>query len=327
MNANDIFKKLSQPPTNNAWTQNVHMDVADLIRKLEKPQKIVDAVIDTDAYNEIDDQFAIAYALRLQDTINLQAFYAAPFLNMNSDSPKQGMERSYDEILRILSLANETRYPVYRGSDRFLPDEHTPVCSEAVDDLIARGMAHEPDDPLYVIALAAPTNIASALLKEPRLIQRLVVIWHGGTAFDQPMCNSFNACQDIASTRVVMGSGVPMVLQPGKGVANILSTTGPELEYWLRGKNPLCDYLVDKMNEEARLWKLTGAWSHPLFDVAALSWLRKDRKYMEDTLRHMPLISYDLHYEFDTRRHFVRYVYSMDRDAILTDLFERISQK
>ena len=195
-----------------------------------------------------------------------------------------------------------------------------------MEDLIARGMAHEPDDPLYVVAIAALTNVASALLKEPRLVERLVVVWHGGTAMDQPLCNSFNACQDIAATRVVMGSGVPMILQPGKGVSNILVTTMPELEYWLRGKNPLCDYLVDKMAEEARLWKLSGAWSHPLFDVAALSWFLKDRKYMEDCLRHMPLISYDLHYEFDTRRHFVRYVYSMNRDAILTDLFERISQ-
>lgn len=326
MDGTSIMKMLNKGPTDNAWTNGITVDAASLIQKLEKPKKIVDVVIDTDAYNEIDDQFAIAYALKLRDVINIQAFYAAPFMNMNADNPKLGMERSYDEIARILSLAGETGYPVYYGSDRFLPDEHTPVNSQAVDDLIERGMSHAPDDPLYVVAIAAITNIASALLKEPRLIERLVVIWHGGTAFDQPACNSFNACQDIAATRVVMGSGVPMVLQPGKGVANILMTTGPELEYWLRGKNPVCDYLISKTNEQVNLWKLTGAWSHPLFDVAAFSWFLRDRKYMEDCLRHMPLISYDLHYEFDPRRHFVRYVYSMNRDAILTDLFERISQ-
>ena len=34
------------------------------LRMLETPQTTFDLVIDTDAYNEIDDQFAISYALR-----------------------------------------------------------------------------------------------------------------------------------------------------------------------------------------------------------------------------------------------------------------------
>lgn len=33
------------------------------LRMLETPKASVDLVIDTDAYNEIDDQFAIAYGL------------------------------------------------------------------------------------------------------------------------------------------------------------------------------------------------------------------------------------------------------------------------
>lgn len=34
------------------------------LRMMETPQTTFDLVIDTDAYNEIDDQFAISYALR-----------------------------------------------------------------------------------------------------------------------------------------------------------------------------------------------------------------------------------------------------------------------
>ena len=297
------------------------------LKKLGKPSKIADVVIDTDAFNEIDDQFAIAYALKLTDVINVQAFYAAPFINWHAESPKTGMEKSFDEIHHILGLAGCEKYRdlTFHGSDRFLPDEHTPVDSPAVDDLISRGMSRDPDNPLYVVAIAAITNIASALLKEPRLVDRLVVIWHGGTALDWPICNSFNACQDIAATRVVMGSGVPFVMQPGHGVTSKLGTTGPELDYWLKGKNVLCDYLVNRMKEEARLWKLPEVWSHPLFDVAALSWFLQDKRYMDECLRPTPLISYDLHYEFDSRRHLMRYVYDVNRDQILTDLFRRIS--
>ena len=43
----------------------------------------VDVVIDTDTYNEIDDQFAVSYLLRSKDRLNTVALYAAPFFNDN----------------------------------------------------------------------------------------------------------------------------------------------------------------------------------------------------------------------------------------------------
>ena len=75
------------------------------LRMLETPQTTFDLVIDTDAYNEIDDQFAISYALRAQDRLHLLALCAAPFHNERSTGPADGMEKSYQEILKLLSLA------------------------------------------------------------------------------------------------------------------------------------------------------------------------------------------------------------------------------
>ena len=49
------------------------------LKNLEVPKGRIDAVLDTDTYNEIDDQFAIGYMLRSEDKINLKAIYAAPF--------------------------------------------------------------------------------------------------------------------------------------------------------------------------------------------------------------------------------------------------------
>ena len=69
-----------------------------LLSALEWPSGRVDAVLDTDAYNEIDDQFAIAYLLRSRDKINVKAVYAAPFFNDKSQSPEDGMLKSYSGI-------------------------------------------------------------------------------------------------------------------------------------------------------------------------------------------------------------------------------------
>ncbi|MBW7457493.1 nucleoside hydrolase, partial [Paenibacillus sepulcri] len=133
------------------------------VRRLQPPAGKINMVLDTDTYNEIDDQFAIVYALLSKDKINLQAIYAAPFHNELSDGPKDGMEKSYDEIIRILEQMNEPAGGfVFRGSEGYLPGPQEPVDSEAARDLIAKAMAAPDDEPLYVVAIAAITNIASA---------------------------------------------------------------------------------------------------------------------------------------------------------------------
>ena len=73
------------------------------LKNLSVPTAPIDVVLDTDAYNEIDDQFAIAYLLRTKG-LETKAIYAAPFYNSNSTSPEDGMERSYDEIGKLLAL-------------------------------------------------------------------------------------------------------------------------------------------------------------------------------------------------------------------------------
>ena len=99
---------------------------------------VVDVILDTDAYNEVDDQYAIAYLLLLKNQFNVIGFTAAPFVNSLSASPEDGMNKSYDEILRILDLMkrSDLKDKVYRGSTRYLPDEKTPVESEAARYLV-----------------------------------------------------------------------------------------------------------------------------------------------------------------------------------------------
>lgn len=110
-----------------------------------RPNHCVDVVLDTDTYNEIDDAYALTYLLRSPEHIHLQAIYAAPFLlEGRSVSPKDGMEKSFQEAEKLLDLYRVSYQdyrpepPLFRGCDSFLRDEVTAVSSEAVRDLIAR---------------------------------------------------------------------------------------------------------------------------------------------------------------------------------------------
>ncbi|MEM7683043.1 MAG: hypothetical protein AAF288_13905 [Planctomycetota bacterium] len=55
---------------------------------------LVDAVLDTDTFNEIDDQFALAYTLLSPERLRLHARYAAPFHNDRSTGPSHGMAQN-----------------------------------------------------------------------------------------------------------------------------------------------------------------------------------------------------------------------------------------
>jgi purine nucleosidase len=98
-------------------------------------------VVDTDAGNEIDDQFALVHTLLAPDLAQLEAIYAAPFANARAATPAEGTRRSEAEIHRVLSLFPDRKVPVFAGSERWLTEAGGPVPSPAADDLIERSHA------------------------------------------------------------------------------------------------------------------------------------------------------------------------------------------
>ena len=274
----------------------------------------------TDAYNEIDDQFAIAYLLKSEGLRTL-ALYAAPFFNNNSTSPEDGMERSYDEIGKLLALMGK-ECPTYRGSRTYLPDEKTPVESPAARDLVDRAMKYSPEKPLYVVAIGAITNVASALLLEPSIAENIVIVWLGGHAHHFHDTTEFNMVQDIAAARVVFNSGAPLVQLPCAGVVSAFAVSKQELEHFLMDKNPLADYLARNTIAAADKYAAGRDWTRVIWDVTAVAWLKnRGDRFLLSRLVPAPLPTYERQYEQRGDAAFMRYVYYVNRDELMNDLF------
>ena len=290
------------------------------------PKGIIDVVMDTDTYNEVDDQFALAYMLKSKERFNVKAVYAAPFFNAHSQSPKDGMEKSYTEILNILNLAGEDA-PVFKGAENYLKDEKTPAVSDAALDLARRAKNYSPEKPLYVISIGAITNVASAILLSPEIIDNIVVVWLGGHAHHYRHTMEFNMKQDIAAARVVMKSGTPFVQLPCRGVVDRFYLSRVELEYYLKGKGALADYLcryaVNQFSEEYG----KKDWTKVIWDVVAVAYLLNDNdKFMLSRLIPAKIPSYENAYVDIENAPIIRYVYAIiDRDAILEDLIKKIT--
>ena len=137
------------------------------------------AVLDTDTWNEIDDQFALAYALLAPECLDMRAVVAAPFSNRRAATPGEGMRKSYGEITRILGLFGRAAENfAWRGSESYLADRRTPVDSEGARKIVELAYdAHASGGRLYVLAIAALTNVASALLIAPEIAEQIAVRW------------------------------------------------------------------------------------------------------------------------------------------------------
>lgn len=291
-----------------------------LLKRLELPKEKINMVLDTDTFNEVDDQFALAYALKSAERLNLEAVYAAPFHNNRSTSPADGMKKSYQEIIRVLDKMNiePPEGFVLKGSNRYLESLTTPCESDAARDLIQRAMSAKR--PLYVVAIGAITNIASAILLEPRIIDKIVVVWLGGNALYWHTAKEFNLQQDILAARVVFDCGVPLIHLPCNNVVSHLTTTVSELEEYIDGKSLIASYLTQIVREYS---KGRYAWSKVIWDVAAIAYLINPA-WVDTQIVHSPILTDQLTWSIDNNRHFIKTAYRVDRDAIFKDLFSKL---
>ncbi|MER9776438.1 nucleoside hydrolase [Mesorhizobium sp. M0220] len=298
---------------------------ADRIRMLEAPRGRVRCVLDTDTYNEIDDQFAIVQMLLSANRLDLQAIYAAPFHWPGYvEHPAQGMELSYDEILRVLALMDvKPEGFVYRGVQSYVGPEKVGRDAPAVDDLIARARASSTADPLYVVAIAAISNVASAILKAPDIIDKIVVVWLGGHALEWPHTLEGNLRRDVGGAQVLFDSGVPVVLLPCLGVVSHLLSTVPEIELHVEPHGEIGKFLAQKYKEYT---DDHVGWSKEIWDMAPVAWLLNP-DWCESVVTHTPVLTDQVTWSVDQTRHPMRYVYRIHRDPILKDFFDKLKAR
>ena len=294
---------------------------ATRLERLQPPTGEVRMVLDTDTYNEIDDQFALVYALLSPEQMAVEAVYAAPFHNKRSSGPADGMEKSYEEILRLLERLDVSPAGlVFRGSTAYLPGAETPIESAAARDLVDKAMTGP--DPLYVVAIGAITNVASAILMEPAIIERIVVVWLGGHALYWPHTVEFNLKQDLHAARLVFDCGVPVVQLPCVPVTTHLRATVPEIERYVQGRGAIGDYLAETFKSYS---DNHFGWSKEIWDMVAIAYLI-NADWTPSDLVHSPILTDQVTWSFDASRHFIRSANFIRRDPIFRDFFTKLDQ-
>jgi inosine-uridine nucleoside N-ribohydrolase len=208
------------------------------------PRRII---IDTDAKNEADDQYAIVHAL-LSPTLDVRGIVPAHF---GTRRTTRSMEESREEVDLLLRLMGRTGSVVVAdGARAALVDARTPAPSAGSRLIIDEAMKDEGT--LYVAFLGPLTDMASALLEAPEIQDRdVVVVWIGGPPYDgivEGYHPEFNLSNDITAANVVMDSRIP-VWQIPMPVYSMVSVGHEELRQRVAPLGELGAYLVRQLVE------------------------------------------------------------------------------
>jgi purine nucleosidase len=351
------------------------ISTAERERLLAPPAGPARVLIDTDAANEIDDQFALTWALLSPQRMTVEAIVAEPYSfahhraplveatraldaapdditssmvddigawarrlrdaglrpdDLDLVGPDEGMERSYDEILRVLAkIAQPTDSRVSRGSPGYLTAADEPIDSEGARLVIECALGGPP--PLYVLALGCVTNIASALLLEPAIASRIVVVWTSGnpTSVRRSNAASLNLVQDPHASRLLFDSGVPLVYLPGFHIGAQLRVSLPEIDESVRHRGAIGDYLHhlythNPIHAQRAIDDLTGrTWV--MWDLICVAWVLEPQ-WVPTELVATPVLDGGLSWARRAGPTWpMREAYAVDRDEIFRDFYHKLA--
>jgi inosine-uridine nucleoside N-ribohydrolase len=215
-------------------------------------------IVDTDAKNEADDQFAVVHAL-LSPTLDVRGIVPAHFGTRRTGQSMLESRAEVDLLLGLLDMRGRVR--VENGAPTAMPDEVTPVDSPGARLIIEEAL--EDDGPLQVAFLGPLTDMASALLLVPEIARRdVTVIWIGGPPYDDVVpiyWPEFNLSNDVPAANVVFASDVALIQVP-MSTYTMVGIGHAELQRKVAGCGRVGEYLVDQLLE----WNRTGHTHEPI---------------------------------------------------------------
>jgi purine nucleosidase len=273
-------------------------------------------LIDSDAKNEIDDQWAIALAILSPERFSIEGFVGANFDNQRGGP--EGIARSVQEIHTVLEKAGMAgRWPVKHGSPP-MQYQFVPSRSEGVDFIVERAMAGSRQDPLWVVGLGAATDMASAFLQEPRIVDRVVAFWHLRTRWPEK-CYNFNVIGDVRAARLLFHSPLSFVLFD---TGTYLRCPMEESARQVAPYGELGKYLHEYRHTDPGFASPRKGF-FDLGDIAAL--VDPELACWDETA--CPEVDWDLSYHFTGKMGFILRCYHVDRDRTFALLYEKLRER
>ena len=291
--------------------------------------KLKKVIIDTDAKNEADDQFAIVHAL-LSPSLDVKGIIATHFGHARI---QDSMEASYEEVLRIVNhMGLQGEVKTLRGSKTNISISqepaffkwYTPQQNEGVD-FILEEVEKCKDGKLYLAVLGPLTNVASALLIKPEIADKIIVVWNGGATYPAGG-REFNLVNDVGAANVVFMSNAEVWQIPTKVYA-MPNVSLAELQVKLAPHGAIGNYLFKQLIEfltyaDSNGWPMTEVFT--ICDMTVTGLLLDEQRFCYEYVP-APAISEEMFYFSRENARPIRVYKDIDIRVVLEDLFCKLA--
>ena len=281
-------------------------------------EKKLRVIVNTDAKNEADDQFAIVHAV-LTPSFDLRGIVPAHF---GSRKSSRSLEESHEEVMLLLDLMDLVgQIRVEDGGKSAIADESKPIDSPGARLIIDEALRDDPR-PLSVAFYGPLTDMASAILIEPRISDRqITVVWIGGGPWPTGG-REYNLSNDVASANVVMRSGIE-VWQIPSSVYRTMRVGFAELAEKVYPCGKIGRYLVDQLVEFNAQTQSMAMEYRSLGDSPAVG-VMMNPDCGRWQWRAAPLFEECMHYRHTGEFRPIRVYENIDSRFILEDFFSKL---
>lgn len=226
-----------------------------LMVKAQTEDKRLPLIIDADTANEVDDLFAIVRAIA-EPKFSLLGITSAQFHTspLASDSTVYESQRINKELLQLMG---KTNIPLPLGSNVPIENSTKPASTPASRFIINTAHKMPIGQKLNVVVLGSCTNVATAIVEDPSIIQKLKVhylgFWHNveTNTYDK---KEFNTGNDPKAVEILLNA---------KGLDfNVMTATTSEhlvfekteVDLHLKNRGGIFDYLINRWETYERWW-------------------------------------------------------------------------
>lgn len=293
-----------------------------------------------DLAGDIDGLFATVHML-LSHTSELRAVVGSWAAGLaGRDEGTAHATRLAQEMIDLCGLTGKV--PALAGTPAPLKAKE-PVHSPGVDAIVAEAMREDTRLPLYIAVGGGLSEVASAVMIEPKIATRMKLVWIGGDDYPNGAKGETNFNADRIAAQYLYNETQLSIWQVPRSVYSTCAVSATELQAYVAPHGKIGAWLYDKVVNfpkdfqnkfnTGEMWLLGDSplavltsltdWVPSSFDGGKLTYERTGSSHYDDVI--CPLLNPDGTFTVRTEGRKIRIYKDIDVRMMLNDMFAKLA--
>jgi inosine-uridine nucleoside N-ribohydrolase len=282
----------------------------------------IPVILSTDVGNEIDDQWAVLYLLT-NPKFDVLGMVSAHAPTLPPPSAHYTYRVLVDEVENHMGL--QSHPPLFEGTSLPLADTHSARGNAGVDFIVRTSRAFSKDNRLDVLTIGAATDVASAIIVDPAITERIRVVAMGFNRWPDGG-DEFNVANDPRAWQVILDSDVPVAIGSGDVCRAYLALTPAQAQALVANHGPLGAWLWEEYQDwyyrnvkPLRVDDLSKPWI--IWDIITAAYVEG---MASGETKPRPRLRDDMTFDHPSTRENITWITSVDSKRLWADFVDRL---